>query len=84
MLYKDKTIKDENGNHISLKYYILKCEANPETNKEEWGIKIESEDESKEIKHLTPDYNQAKIIIALLADNDVTPVSMIDVVSDMI
>ena len=83
MLYKEKIITDETGKSLLLRYYIIKSKLNPETNREEWGIKIESDKEIKEIRYLTPDYNQAKIIIALLADNDVTPVSLLDVVGDM-
>lgn len=80
----EKRLCDEMKREINVKYFILSKEVNPESDCEEWGIGIETENDREVIKYISPDYNKVTDIIKMMIKYDVTPVSVCDVMSDLV
>jgi len=80
----EKRLYDEMKREINVKYFILSKELNTESNSYEWGIKIETENDRKITEYISPDYNKVADIIGIMSEYGVTPISMYDILSDLL
>ena len=88
-LYIIKTIKNEYGKLMNLFYYILKKEFNSSTKSKEWGIKVEIKEDGKisdmsSVEFVTPKKDEIINLVNIISEYDVTPVSLKEVLYDII
>lgn len=90
-LYSKRIWLDERRN-IKLKYYLLEGSKTLEDNNIPYGIGIEQEEEVDNTKIIEEDMiegisyskEEVKEMIHILFEYDVTPISMVEIIDDMI